>query len=266
MTVGRHPLRKLFTAEAQGQEPLSDDEQAEVFRVFEKNVKAIAETKPEKLAKLQHDIELVTLEALIARYEEMITEKLSERHWQDFLNENPFILSLAFGYPIIKVKDQAFVGGRKISGSGDKITDFLVKNRLTNNTAIIEIKTPQEKLLNVGTYRDGVYTPSTELSGSINQALDQKYRFEREIAQFKENSKIRDIETYSVHCCLIIGRMPSSDDKQKSFELFRRNSKSVDVIAFDELLVKLKQLRDFLNSDHAESPTRCQGEDLDLPF
>ena len=266
VTVGRHPLRKLFTAVAQGQEPLSDDEQAAMVRVFEKNVKAIAETEPDKLAKLQHDIDLVTLETLIARYEEMINKELTEKRWQDFLNENPFILSLAFGYPIIKVKDQAFVGGRKISGSGDKITDFLVKNSLTNNTAIIEIKTPHEELLNVKSYRDGVYTPSTELSGSINQALDQKYRFEREIAQFKENSKIRDLETYSVHCCLIIGKIPSGDDQQKSFEYFRRNSKSVDVTTFDELLEKLRQLLDFLKPVHAEFRPRCQLDDEDLPF
>ena len=265
VTVGRHPLRKLFTAVAQGREPLSDDEQAVVVREFEKNVRAIAETEPDRLAKLQHDIELVTLETLIARYEEMITKKLSEKRWQDFLNENPFILSLACGYPIIKVKDQAYVGGRKISGSGDRITDFLVKNSLTNNTAIIEIKTPQEKLLKVEN-RKGVHTPSTELSGSIMQALDQKYRFEREIAQFKENSRIYDIETYCVHCCLIIGKVPSADDQQKSFEHFRRNSKNVDVITFDELLEKLSQLREFLSSDHAETPTRNPVAERDLPF
>ena len=266
VTVGRHPLRKLFTAVAQGQEPLSDDDQAAVVRAFEKNVKAIAETEPDKLAKLQHDIELVTLETLIARYEEMINKKLSEKPWQDLLNENPFILSLAFGYPIIKVKDQAFVGGRKISGSGDRITDFLVKNSLTNNAAIIEIKTPHEELLNVNPYRVGVYTPSTELSGSINQALDQKYRFEREIAQFKENSKIRDIETYSVHCCLIIGKMPSGDDQQKSFEHIRRNSKNVDVITFDELLEKLKQLLGFLDPSQVEPPAPAHLTDSELPF
>ena len=259
VTVGRHPLRKLFTAVAQGQEQLSDDEQAAVVQVLEKNVKAIAKTDPGRLAKLQHDIELVTLETLIARYEEMIPRKLSENHWQDFLNENPFILSLAFGYPIIKVKDQAYVGGRRISGSGDRITDFLGKNSLTNNSAIIEIKTPNEKLLNENVYRAGVYAPSKELSGSVNQALDQKYRFDHEIAQIKVNSKLYDIETYSVHCCLIIGKTPSGDDQLKSFEHFRRNSKNVDVITFDELLGKLKQLREFLNSEH-------QIDERDLPF
>jgi hypothetical protein len=57
------------------------------------------------------------------------------------------------------VQDQASIGGRKLSGSGEKIADFLVKNSLTNNTALFEIKTPQSKILNDKPYRAGVYTP-----------------------------------------------------------------------------------------------------------
>ena len=240
----------------QGEEQLSVDDQDAVLRALAKNSRSIAETKPEKLAKLQGEIELVTLEVLITRYEEMIAKTLNEGRWQYFFNENPFILSMAFGYPIIKIQQQSSVGGRKISGEGDKIADFVVKNSMTNNTAIIEIKTPQEKLLNAQPYREGVYTPSTALSGSINQALDQKYRFEREIAQIKENSRIHDIESYSVHCCLIIGTIPTTEDRHKSFEQFRRNSKDVEIVTFDELLKKLKELRVFLASAETESATQ----------
>ena len=266
VAVGRHPLRKLFTSAAQGQAPLSDDEQAAVVRAFEKNVNAIAETEPGKLAKLQHDIELVTLETLIVRFEAMITGKLSEKRWQDFFNENPFILTLAFGYPIIKVKDQAFVSGHDISGTGSKIADFVVKNSMTDNTAIVEIKTPQKLLLNMKPYRPDVYTPSSELSGSINQVLDQKYWFEREIAHVKEKSGMHDIETYSVHCCLIIGRVPTETERKKSFELYRRNSKDVEIVTFDELLAKLKELLRLLKPDQEMAPTQRIVDDSDLPF
>ena len=250
--VGRHPLRKLLTAAARGEEPLAEDEQATVLSLIATHTKSLAEAKPESLAKLQSDIELVTLETLIERYEEMMGKSLKENSWQSFFNENPFILNMAFGYPVIKVQDQASVGGRKLSGSGEKITDFLVKNSLTNNTAIFEIKTPKAALLNKTPFRDGVYTPSAELSGSINQALDQKYQFQGQIAQIKNASHIYDIESYSIHCCLIIGTMPSGDDQLKSFELFRRNSKDVEIVTFDELLEKLKQLHVFLNSADEE--------------
>lgn len=252
--TGRHPYRKLFTAVAEGKEKLSADDQNAVIGVLTSYAADIAKTQPEKLAKLRGDIELETLEALITRYEGMLGKNLIEGHWQDFFNENPFILNMAFGYPVIKVRDQASVGGRKLSGDGEKITDFLVKNSLTNNTAIFEIKTPQTAILNKTPFRDGVYTPSAILSGSINQALDQKYQYQKQIAQIKENSRLYDIESYAVHCCLVIGKTPDGDDRKKSFELFRRNSKDVEIVTFDELLEKLKQLSAFLRSPCASGP------------
>lgn len=251
--AGRHPYRKLFTAVAQGKEELCEEDQNAVIGALSSHAARIAEEQPEKLAKLRGDIELVTLEALIKRYEEMLSDKLVEGRWQDFFNENPFILNMAFGYPVIKVRDQASVGGRKLSGDGEKITDFLVKNSLTNNTAIFEIKTPQTAILNKTPYRDGVFTPSTDLSGSINQALDQKYQFQKQIAQIKDNTRLYDIESYAVHCCLVIGRTPDGDDRKKSFELFRRNSKDVEIVTFDELLEKLKQLSVFLRAAEGEA-------------
>ncbi len=254
--AGRHPYRKLFTAVAQGQEELSEEDQNAVIRALSSHAASIAEVQPEKLAKLRGDIELVTLEALIKRYEEMLGEKLVEGRWQAFFNENPFILNMAFGYPVIKVRDQASVGGRKLSGDGEKITDFLVKNSLTNNTAIFEIKTPQTAILNKTPFREGVFTPSADLSGSINQALDQKYHFQKQVAQIKDNTRLYDLESYAVHCCLVIGKTPEGDDKKKSFELFRRNSKDVEVVTFDELLEKLKQLSVFLRA--TEEPSTLQ--------
>ena len=144
----------------------------------------------------------------------MINAKLSEGRWQGFLNENSFLLNLAFGCPVVKVRDQASVGGHKLSGAGGKFTDFLVKNSLTNNSAIIEIKKPSTKLLQKGTYREGVYAPSGDLVGAVSQILDQKHNFEREIANIKNTSRIYDIESYSVRCCLIIGTMPGDKTRR----------------------------------------------------
>jgi len=92
-----------------------------------------------------------------------------------------------------------------------------------------------------------VYTPSKDLSGSINQALDQKYQLQRSFTTVKDTSRTYDIESYAVHSCLIIGRMPDGEDQQKSFELFRRNSKDVQIVTFDELHEKLKELFNFLS-------------------
>ena len=251
--VGRHHYRKLFTRILQSNgEVLSEDEQEEVLSAVTNNVKAISETKTEQLAQLQRDIELVSLEGLIAHFEKLLTAGHSEETWQEFFLANPFALSLAFGYPVIKVHDRASVGGRRLSGQGDKYTDFLVKNSMTNNTAIVEIKKPDTPLLKQSKYRNEVFPPSTDLTGAITQALDQKHYFEKEIAQIKENSNIYDIRTYSVQCCLVVGTIPEDEAKQKSFELFRGNSKDVEIITYDELLTKLENLLVFLSSPDKE--------------
>ena len=89
----------------------------------------------------------------------------------------------------------------------------------------------------------------------MTQTLDQRYQLESAIAQIKQNSRINDIESYSVHCCLIIGTTPDEEDfdRIKSFELCRHNSKDVEIATFDELLEKLKQLWEFLSDTETET-------------
>lgn len=243
----RGALDKLVSSEITGD--LAKPDQEYVINLVSKNAQSIAESQPETLIKLHNNIELVTLEQLIEKFKDMLGKKHTESSWQKLFNENPFILSLAFGYPVIKIQDQAHVGGRKIEGSGEKITDFLVKNGISNNAALFEIKTPATKLLQKTPYREDVYTPSSELSGSINQMLDQKCKFQQNIAVIKNNSRIYNLESYAVHGVLVIGETPTGLAEQKSFELFRGNSKDIFIITFDELLVKLTHLHHFLSSD-----------------
>ncbi|MDE2918770.1 MAG: DUF4263 domain-containing protein [Chloroflexota bacterium] len=263
--TGRSPLRKILTdAAIRSDDTLTQDEQDEMLDIFAKNTRSLAANKPRQLATLKTDIELVTIDTLIARFQELMGKRTTERLWQQFLNENSFILSLAFGYPIVKVCEQASMGGHTITGSGETIADYLVKNSLTNNCAIIEIKTAKTKLLNKSRYRGSVYSPSSYLVGAVNQALKQKNNFEREISRIKDNSRIYDIESFAVSCCLIVGSMPDDEEMKQSFELFRGNSKNVQIITFDELLLKLTNLRELLSSPPVE--TVSNSESLELPF
>jgi hypothetical protein len=244
---------KLISSESDRPMPLSAADQNAAIRLVDQNKREIAEKAPQQLLQLREDIELVTLEILIKKYEEMLTKYLPEARWQQLFNDNPFILNLAFGYPVIKIQDQAHVGGRKLSGAGEMITDFLVKHRISNNAALFEIKTPNTPLLNKKAYRGNLYTPSSHLAGAINQMLDQKNKFLREVAMLKENSRISNLESYAVHGVLVVGTTPQDVDQQKSFELFRGNSKDIAIITFDELLEKLKLLRGFLGTSEAKT-------------
>ena len=252
ITYGRSPLRKKFTQIAIDGEPaLSKAEQSELINVVSKHAKSMVEDQPDRLVRLQRDFELVTLDRLIKRFEDMIGKILNESDWQEFLNENRFLLGLTFGCPVIVVGDEASVGGHKMTGSGGKSTDFLVKHAMTNNVAIIEIKKPSSPLLYKTEYRAGVLPASKELSGAINQVIDQKHKLVSEFAQIKQNSRIFDIESYSVRCCLIIGKTPEDENERKSFEMIRGNSRDVDVMTFDEMLTKIQTVKEFLQGDEA---------------
>ena len=262
--VGRHRLRKLFTREMlKGNTDLSEVEQEEVIGIVTRNIRSISESQPEKLVQLQSDLELANLEGFIDRFRGMLKKGHSESDWQKFFDMNPLILSLAFGCPVIKVGQQASVGGRKLFGGGEKICDFLMKHKTTNNAAVIEIKTPRANLV-TREFRSGVFSPSGVLAESIVQTLDQRYQFQRDISGIKDRSRIRDIETYAVQCCLVIGILPEGEDEKKSFELFRGNSKDVQILTFDELLDKLIQLRDLLMP--SESDCAGVGFDANIPF
>jgi len=244
---------KLISSDSKEPIPLSMADQNATIRLVDQHKKEMAQKAPQQLLQLRNDIELITLEVLIVKYEEMLAKDLPEARWQGLFNDNPFILNLAFGYPVIKIQDQAHVGGQKLSGSGETITDFLVKNGISNNAALFEIKTPGTALLNKTPYRGQLYSPSSDLSGAVNQMLDQKSEFQKDIARIKENSRIYNLESYAVHGVLVIGTTPEGLDQQKSFELFRGNSKDITIITFDELLAKLKLLHDFLLSHAPEA-------------
>jgi len=247
---GRHPHSRIISDAAAGLYVLDKTEQDTLVDAVVAESRAIVESRPEVLSRLQRDLDFVALDELVGRYERMLAQQgTSERLWQQFFGTNQFALHMAFGYPITIVQDQASMGGRGLTGRGDKVADFLVRNPTTDNAAIFEIKKPQTRLLNERAYRDGLYGPSKELAGGISQVLDQRYHFERSALLLKDSSGIHDVETYAVRCCLIIGMTPSEREQKKSFELIRRNSRDVDVVTFDELLLKLKDLRGFLRAE-----------------
>lgn len=247
---GTHPFSKVMTDAAAGR--LNDEEREELIGAAVAASRALAETRPRAITQLRTDLDLITLDTLIEGFEANLTKHRPESFWQKFFVENPFALHLAFGFPVLRVQGQASVGGRTFAGAGDKLADFLVKNPMTNNVGVIEIKRPDSPLLRATPYRDGVYGPHRELSGAITQTLDQKYQLEKSLISLKDASDVTDLESYAITCCLVAGMTPEGKAQSKSLELIRHNSKHVSVITYDELLRKLVQLRDFLRSGDSD--------------
>ncbi len=221
-------------------------------RTIRSAAKSVVRESRAEILELNREIELVTLESLIGLLEEKLDKSLAESYWQKLLLRNPFILKLAFGLPVAIFGEQVSVGGADFKGKGGKLADFLVDAGLLGNLAVIEIKRPSTKLLQAKPYREGIFAPSREIVGSVNQVLDQRFQLQQSINDKKIQSKTYDVFAFAVQCIVIVGRVPDDEDQRKSFELFRNNLRDVLVITFDELLQKLKALYEFLQANPIE--------------
>jgi hypothetical protein len=72
---------------------------------------------------------------------------------------------------------------------------------------------------------------------------ENKWRNENAVADFE------------VDCVLVTGQMPTEEAEKKSFQLYRKNSHSVRIVTFDEILGNLKQLLGYLKEDHSAQKT-----------
>ena len=258
-SIGRKLIRKEFVEKAQGRESIPSEYHSRFLKIMHDNASDLIKSAPEEITNMKNRIELIKFQYLIEEYEKMMKENKTEETWQKFLARHQFILSLAFGSPITMIKDQAYVGGQKVHGDGGKITDYLVMNNLTSNAAIIEIKRPNTPIISNKEYRRGVYTPSSEIYKAVSQVIDQRYQFQKDFLNLRHSSESEDdgerydFESYAVRCCVIAGVMPKGKNQKKSFELFRYSLNNVEIVTYDELLVKLRMLSDFLENEDSSS-------------
>ena len=226
---------------------LSKRDRRAAVRMVQDNIEALAESEPRSLLALKNDIELITLNQLIERYQEMLGKGLTESKWQSFFLENPFILSLAFAVPAMLVQGQAYAGGKRLNGSGGKFSDFLYASASTGNLGLIEIKKPQTELLGKSPYRgDDVFGPSTELGGAIAQILDQRFKLQSELPVIKNSMNRYDLHSYAVRCIVVAGMTPQEHQQRKSFELVRNAFAEIVIVTFDELLARLTEIKNAL--------------------
>jgi hypothetical protein len=172
-----------------------------------------------------------------------------EKKWQAFLKSNSWIFSTIFAQPVILYKDEAYVGGKTIDNKNGKFNDFLIKNSLSDNVSFLEIKTHKTPLLEKSKYRgEDVYCAAKDMTGSIAQVLNQRDNFQKEFYLIKTKSFDKgNIETFNSKCVVLIGSTKSLKKSELySFELFRSNSRDVEVITFDELQVKIESLQKIL--------------------
>ena len=164
--------------------------------------------------------------------------------WQTFFTQNAWILAQLFHSPVMFYDNQRYVGGKRMSNQGGQYTDFVYKNDITDNIAIIEIKSPMKPLLG-REYRQ-TYTLSDELGGGINQLLGQKQTLYRSYANLLAESEYR-FEANNIECILVIGNVGALNPVQRrAFDTYRNELRSIRIVGFDELLQRVENQLELL--------------------
>jgi len=171
-----------------------------------------------------------------------------EEFWQKLFDNNPGIISQAVPNSIIKIGQKCYLGGKDFTNQGGNIVDFLYATRQNQNVIIVEIKTPLTKLIGKQ-YRTNAYSLTEDFSGAIVQVLSYK----DELLKNYNSIAVKDgdflFTAFNPKCLIIAGNLNIeclNSIQRKSFDLFRANCFGVDIITYDELFNKLKDLIDLI--------------------
>jgi hypothetical protein len=178
--------------------------------------------------------------------EHCVSEKQSEKIWQHFFEHNEWIFGFGLDYRFLGLlQREAHVAEEDVAGRDGSIADFLLG--ATNFTVLVELKRPDTRLFEEHKNRAGCWRLSSELIDSVSQMLEQKasWQVKAEInasGLHNENGELIKQRTADPKAILIIGSHAqiSGTEKQnaiklRTFELFRRDSRNVEIITYDEL-------------------------------
>ncbi|MGI6418224.1 MAG: Shedu anti-phage system protein SduA domain-containing protein [Thermoguttaceae bacterium] len=165
-----------------------------------------------------------------------------EGFWQITLRENVYAISQVFAVPLVFIQDSAYVGGMNIDRQDAKLVDYLFCQESSRQAVLVEIKTPATRLL--GRCYRGTYRPSTELAGALMQALDYRRSLSQNLSNLLQGTEY-NLKAFAPKCVVIIGNGSLElglEKKREAFEMFRANSRDVEIVTYDELFRKLEVL------------------------
>jgi hypothetical protein len=185
----------------------------------------------------------------LEEFETQICGNWSESQWQDFFEREQWVFGYGLDYRIMRqFSREAVVGRGGIDNQNKPVTDFLMT--YTEYTVLVEIKRPGTAIFkHARGGRAGTWEFTTDFTGAVSQILEQK----AEWSSFAETGEHYDkatgrrltARTRNARCILVIGSRAEFEGavnereanlKRDTFELFRRECRSIDIITFDELL------------------------------
>ena len=139
------------------------------------------------------------------------------------------------------VEREAHLGGKSIRSTGGNTANFLLRNQMTGNALIVELKTRATKLTAENRHRNNAHPPSKELARAVQQVLQQHCTLRQSYASLAGDGD-PPFRVFKPTMLLLIGNLSreSHMDRVLSFELFRGSIPEVAVVTFDELVGKAR--------------------------
>ncbi|MCA9353425.1 DUF4263 domain-containing protein [Candidatus Nomurabacteria bacterium] len=196
---------------------------------------------------------LLNQESYIDTYisENNLTDKRPESVWQHFFNSNDWIFGYGLDYRFLGIlQKEAHVSGEDVGNKDSVVNDFLIG--CNKFTVLVELKRPDTPLFGTSKNRSNSWTLSDDLISSLSQILEQKASWQISAEtnpdkNFDDKGNPIKQKTYDPKSILIIGSTKQFDGenkesqiKGKTFELFRRDSRNVEIITYDELFERAK--------------------------
>jgi len=199
-----------------------------------------------------------------------LKQNSEEKVWQFFFEKNQWIFGYGLDYRYQEIlQKEVHLSSAELNGSNSVIGDYLLGDNLF--TTFIELKKPSTPLFGNEKNRSNSWRLSNALIDSVSQILEHKasglIRLDKQ--QYIKGEPLSQ-KAYDSKVILIIGdwtelknagSTQESEIKKKTFELFRRDSKNIEILTFDELFERACFI-----AEGKKEPDITILEDDNLPF
>ncbi|ATW02366.1 Shedu anti-phage system protein SduA domain-containing protein [Sphingorhabdus sp. YGSMI21] len=185
--------------------------------------------------------------------EHMQLSDWNEVQWQDFFEREQWVFGYGLDYRIMRQFGREMtVGGGGADNQNKPVTDFLMN--FTDYTVLVEIKRPDTPIFRKPRGgRAGTWEFSSQFMSAVSQILEQKAEWSS-FSEYgdhlnKDGTEHLTARTRNAKSILIIGSstefakasgVREANLMRDTFELFRRENRSIDIVTFDELLERAR--------------------------
>ncbi|WP_165448413.1 Shedu immune nuclease family protein [Rhizobium ruizarguesonis] len=172
----------------------------------------------------------------------------AEASWQDFFERQSWVFGYGLDYRIMRQFDREMVVGAGGTDNRERPTvDYLMN--FTDYSVLVEIKRPDTPIFQEKrSGRAGTWRFSNEFMDAVSQVIEQKAEWlvQAQTGQNYDKSGTRRMtaRTRDPKAILVLGRgseiegggsARDAEVRRDTFELFRRDTRNVDIVTFDEL-------------------------------